>query len=137
MPLCSGGCSLLLSCVIFLCVFFFGRITDNRLCIRIRVSDLASQFPDLPGLGLAGYECRQFPDGSNPLDNIVCSLLLVAIMLPIKLVIMRMMELANEAEYPDQARQRTDISSGRNCCASASSAASDNISCCFLFLGCW
>lgn len=66
-------------------------------------SDLPSQFAELPGLGLADWQCMQFP-ADTPVDNIVCSLLLVALMLPIKLVVMRMMVLANEAEYPDQAR---------------------------------
>lgn len=40
------------------------------------------------------------------MDSIICSLLLVAIMLPIKLIVMRLLVLANEAEYPDQARTR-------------------------------
>lgn len=70
-------------------------------------ADLVRQFQDtpLPGVDIPpDWQSDAFPDPDSPRDNAICSLLLVALMLPLRLVIVRMFEVANEAEIPEQAR---------------------------------
>lgn len=73
-------------------------------------ANLLAQFEatPLPGVHIPdGYACDAFPDPSSQRDNAICALLLVALMLPMRLIIVRMFEMANEAEIPEQAREET------------------------------
>lgn len=65
-----------------------------------RPADLPKQFGGVPGSGMQGYVCRSFPNQESPTDRIICSLIQVAVLFPIKIIVERMFEVANRVEHP-------------------------------------
>lgn len=78
-------------------------LLSNDPAFPLSVPDLLEQFgsADLQDVSVSA-DCTAFPDPDSPRDNIVCSLLLVALMLPMRLIVVRMFEIANEAQIPEQ-----------------------------------
>lgn len=77
-------------------------LSSSGLCCcrpRFPLADLPVQMADF--LPEGGWTCHAFPDASRPQDNVICSLIQVAIVFPLKFIVERMLEIANEAEYAD------------------------------------